>query len=362
VIGVYIHIPFCRTRCPYCDFFSTAIPGAVPSDYVNALCREILGFPKEGEEVGAVFIGGGTPSLLTRGELSRLLDCLNRKFLFAGDAEITIEANPDDVELAVLRSWRRMGVNRLSLGVQSFNDFTLRYLGRRHNAAAAFEACRAGAEHFSNWGMDLIFGAPPVEAWPDTLEQCVELAPNHVSTYGLTYEPGTQFEARAGEAVDDETWLQLYRQAEANLSEYRHYEISNYALPGYECRHNLIYWRNEPYAGFGAGAYSFIDGVRARNAADVERYVAKPGTKEESVELTPREIRVETLIQHFRLLDGLEKAAYAQRFGQEVRPEFSKPLDDLVKRGLLWENEERIAPTQLGFELNNEIGLELVGT
>ncbi|HUW60454.1 MAG TPA: radical SAM family heme chaperone HemW [Candidatus Bathyarchaeia archaeon] len=366
MIGVYIHIPFCRTLCPYCDFFSVDIAGAVPSAYVESVCQEILTFPRAGAlanagTLAAIFFGGGTPSLMKESGLRCILEALRKKFAVTADAEITIESNPDDVTTELIEAWKRAGINRVTLGVQSFNGATLRYLGRRHDAATAVRACKLVAGGFDNWGMDLIFGAKPVDAWPETLEQCIALQPKHVSTYGLTYEPETPFAARAHEAVDDETWLRLYHQAASRLSAYDHYEISNYALPGYQCRHNLIYWRNEEYAGFGAAAYSFIDSVRARNPADIERYTANPGAKEESICLTEREIRVETLIQHFRLKAGIEKSEYVRRFGQEIRPKFAAPIDKLIGRGLLWEDDVHIAPTERGFELNNEIGLEIVG-
>ena len=359
MIGAYIHIPFCRTLCPYCDFFSVDIAGAVPSAYVEALCQEILSFLHAGV-LATIFFGGGTPSLMEESGLTRIVDVLSYKFRIADDCETTIEANPDDITPELIEAWKRVGINRVSLGVQSFNNGTLRYLARRHDVATAVRACNLVADAFDNWGMDLIFGAQPVDAWPETLEQCIALQPKHVSTYGLTYEPETPFAARAHEAVDDETWLRLYRQAAGRLAGYDHYEISNYALPGFACRHNLIYWRNEEYAGFGAAAYSFIDSVRARNPADIERYVVKPGAKEESVCLTEREIRVETLIQHFRLREGIEKGVYARRFNQEIRPEFAEPIDDLIARELLREDAQHIAPTKKGFELNNEIGLAIV--
>ena len=360
MIGAYIHIPYCRTLCPYCDFFSVDIAGAVPTAYVEAVCREILTFP-DTRVLSTVFFGGGTPSLVEESGLDRIVETLRDKFRVVDDCEMTIEANPDDVTTELIEAWKRVGINRVSLGVQSFNDATLRYLGRRHDAATAIRACNLVAGGFDNWGMDLIFGAQPVDAWPETLEQCVALQPKHVSTYGLTYEPETPFAARAHEAVDDETWLRLYREAASRLSAYDHYEISNYGLPGYQCRHNLIYWRNEEYAGFGAAAYSFIEGIRARNPADIEAWAANPGLKDESVCLTEREIRVETLIQHFRLKAGIEKSEYVRRFGQEIRPEFAAPLGRLIGCGLLWEDDVHIAPTERGFELNNEIGLKIVG-
>jgi len=358
MFGIYIHIPFCRTICPYCDFVRERAPGAVPETYVGALCREIAQF--EGPQAASsVFLGGGTPSLLRGESLARILEALKRRFSLDAP-EITLEANPDDVTGALARAWRDAGVNRVSLGVQSFDDGALRYLGRRHDERRARAACETVAGFFENWGMDLIFGARPVEAWGDTLRACVDLGPPHVSVYGLTYEAGTPFERRAADAVEQDESLQLYQEAEAALADYGHYEISNYAKPGFEARHNLRYWRNEEYAGFGTGAFSFVNGVRARNHADTRAYMARPGEKSEALRLTAREVRVETVIQHFRLRDGLPKQYYRDRFGGEARDDFGPPLDELIQRGLVREFEGAYRPTPEGFYLNNEIGLALV--
>ena len=355
---IYIHIPFCRTRCPYCDFVSQAIPGTVPEEYVQALCGEMETF--EGPSAAeSVFFGGGTPSLLSPDQAERILDTLHRRFRFDAP-EITIEANPDDVTAALAGSWARLGINRVSLGVQHFDNTVLRYLGRRHDADGARRACALVAEHFTNWNMDLIFGGPPVDCWADTLLEAVSWHPAHIAAYGLTYEPGTRFEQRADDAVDEEQWLALYQMAESVLSEYVHYEVSNYARPGFESRHNLGYWRNEAYAGFGTGAYSFVNGVRARNLLDTAAYLSQPGVNAEALTLTDAEMRVETLIQHFRLKEGLPKESYRQRFGRPVEEDFGPHIAILKQRGLLNETADRIFPTQEGFYLNNEIGLALV--
>lgn len=359
MFAVYIHIPFCRTRCPYCDFVSEAVPGGVPETYVDALCREIGAFAGPAE-TGSVYFGGGTPSLLRPEQADRILDAVRARFSLR-DPEITLELNPDDVTPGKLAAWRAAGVNRVSLGVQSLDDEVLRYLGRRHDAAGAQYACGRIAEHFENWSLDLIFGAPPIDRWANTLRQALTLAPPHISAYGLTYEAGTAFASRADDAVDDEAWLAMYQAAEEALSAYDHYEISNYALPGHASRHNLVYWHNEEYAGFGTAAYSFVHGVRARNLVNTAAYLARPGEKAEALPLSEDEIRVETLIQHFRLREGLDKACYLRRFGRSVEQDYAAPLATLQARGLLAETEGRILPTRLGFYLNNEIGLALVG-
>ena len=357
--GVYLHVPYCRTICPYCDFVKRRIGGAVPDEFIDAVSREIAEFDGPGR-ADTVFFGGGTPSLVSPPNLERILDALGRRFALP-DPEITVEANPDDITDELAAAWKSLGVNRVSLGVQSFSDETLRYLGRRHDAEKARRACETVATHFGNWSMDLIFGAHPAAAFESTLGECAAFAPRHVSAYGLTYEPGTPFGKRADEAIDEDAYLASFWQAAQRLPDLARYEISNFAQPGYECRHNLLYWHNHEYAGFGPAAYSFVNGVRARNVVDTDAYLGNPGEKCEALNLGIDEIRVETVIQHLRLARGLDKSAYAIRFDRDVRDDFGAALDDLLDRGLVVEDNTHIRPTAKGFELNNEIGLALVG-
>jgi oxygen-independent coproporphyrinogen-3 oxidase len=361
MLGLYVHIPYCRTICPYCDFVRRPLKGAVPQRFIDAVLHEIDSFD-ENYRADTVFFGGGTPSLVAPRQIDLVLRALESRFGFdrTGATEITLEANPDDVTPELASTWLDAGINRVSLGVQSFCDATLAYLGRRHDATGARRACEWTAERFDNWSIDLMFGAPPVEAWAATLAECRSFAPAHVSAYGLTYEPGTPFAKRAHEAVDEESYLALYHAAEEALGGYERYEVSNFARPAFACRHNLKYWQNEEYAGFGPGAYSFVRGVRSRNHADIEAYLASPGGKEEALVLSGDEMRVETLIQHFRLRDGLNLRAYHDRFGRDVRSDYGPALSHLIGRGLLESNGEWIRPTRRGFELNNEIGLALV--
>lgn len=359
MLGVYVHIPYCRTLCPYCDFVKRRLPeGAVPSDFVEALCREIAAF--EGPaRAASVFFGGGTPSLLDSGALERVLEALHARFDMAG-AEITLEANPDDVTAEGVRAWRDAGITRVSLGVQSFNEEALRYLGRRHDAGGARRACDAVAAVFRNWSLDLIFGVPPYAAWVQTVSEAAAIDPPHLSAYGLTYEPGTPFGKRAQEAIDDDGYLTQYTALLDGLPRHRRYEVSNFAKPGYECRHNMVYWRNGEYAGFGPGAYSFVGGVRARNVPQTAAYLAAPGHKIEALELSSKEIQVETVIQHLRLAEGLDTADFLARFGTTLDADMGAAIDGLVARGLVVRHGGRIVPTARGFELNNEIGLALV--
>lgn len=359
MLGIYLHVPYCKTLCPYCDFVKVRNAHGVPEEFVDALCAEIADFHGP-DEAGSVFFGGGTPSRFSAGQLLRVNEALRARFRFVPDAEWTLEANPDDLTDDVIQGILDSGIARLSMGVQSFDDRVLRYLGRRHDAASARSACERVARCFDNWSLDLMFGAPPLEAWADTLQTAVSLSPPHISAYGLTYEPGTPFEKRADQATPEDTMLAMYQELESALCAFDHYEISNFALPGRQARHNLVYWRNEAYAGFGTGAYSFVGGVRARNHTSIEAYLQDPGGKEESLAISPREERIETVIQHLRLREGLPRARYQARFGADVWEDFGPQLDRVLTRGLVEVDASTVRPTREGFYLNNEIGLELV--
>lgn len=357
--GLYVHIPYCRTICPYCDFVKRPTKGNVPEPFVEALCGELKQYEGD-KQVESAFFGGGTPSLVAPASLERIFETIRGHFTLTGDTEITLEANPDDLTRELIAAWLELGVNRISLGVQSFDEDALRYLGRRHDADGARRACALVAEHFDSWNLDLMFGAHPVSAYPATLAECMTFAPPHVSAYGLTYEAGTPFGKRKDEAIDDDTYLALYTQTVEGLRPLARYEVSNFARPGFECRHNLRYWHNDTYAGFGPGAYSFSDGVRARNHVKLEAYLEDPGGRCEALHLSNREIRIETVIQYLRLAAGLPRRAYAERFGRAVDDDFGGAIQQLAGRGLITDDGETIRPTERGFDLNNEIGLALV--
>lgn len=357
--GLYVHIPFCRTRCIYCDFVSNALAGPVPDAFIEVLCREMAAFSFPGS-AQSVFFGGGTPSLLSCTQLERMVNVLQTHAGLCA-AEITLEANPDDVTADKARAWRALGINRVSLGVQSFNDDALRFLARRHDSRQARAAAAVIAEVFDNWNMDLIYGAPPMHAWHDTLNIALKHAPPHIAAYCLTYEPGTALARRNQPAFDDDALLDFYRHAEEMLCAYDHYEISNFARPGFQCRHNLLYWRNECYVGFGPGAYSYVGNMRMRNVSRLEEYLAHPDRKAEALELSVYEQQLETLIQHMRLEEGIADEAFQARFGVSFMDVFGDAIRTLSGRGLVCHDAGRLRPTRQGFYLNNEIGLALVG-
>jgi oxygen-independent coproporphyrinogen III oxidase len=356
--GVYVHIPFCRSLCGYCGFTRYKMDGPVPPEFIEALCTEISQF--RGPDCGqSLFFGGGTPSLLAARDLEKLFKVLHQRFRFS-DPEISIEVNPDDVTLEKARVWKGLGINRVSIGIQSFEDAVLRYMGRRHDAAGAHKAIEIISSSFTNWGIDLIYGTPHPQAWQKTLETTLDLMPPHISTYALTYVPNTPIGDNVTARMDDDVVLELYQYGQNALTGYDHYEISNFARDGYYCRHNLLYWRNLQHAGFGPGAYSLVGATRASNPANLEQYLACPGKKAEEMLLSACEEQVETLIQHFRLREGISTEYYLKRFGETIEKNFEQPLRMLINRGLLVRQKDRIRPTQTGYYLNDEIGLALV--
>lgn len=284
--GVYVHIPFCASRCSYCDFFSTLRLDEVGHDYVEALIAEARLRKAElnGEPVKTLYMGGGTPSQLPLPLLARLIDGLKATLDLNAVQEFTLEANPDDVTPEWSAAVRALGVNRVSMGVQSFQDAVLRLVGRRHTARQAIDAV-ASLRHagIDNISIDLIYGLPgqTLETWAESVRQAVDLRPQHISAYGLTYEPGTRLwqQRECGEVVEasEDQYLDMYRILVGMLQTagYEHYEISNFALPGYRSRHNSSYWNETPYLGLGAAAHSYDGTMRRSNPADLCGYIRR---------------------------------------------------------------------------------------
>lgn len=362
-IGIYIHIPFCRKKCEYCDFLSVPINDNIPEEYIDALTKELRDeFNRI--KIKSIYFGGGTPSLLKISQIDKIISYVNKLFIL-DNPEITIEINPDDISETWAKNIQRLGINRVSIGIQSFNDGELQYLGRRHNAKKAMNACEIIAKHFNNWNLDLIFGIPfqSEKTWVENLKKAIQFNPKHISTYNLTFEEGTPLlKNKLKDRPDDDFCLYLYKLTIQYLNEkkYKHYEISNFAKNQYKCVHNLIYWKNEHYLGIGAGAFSFIRNIRCSNLSNIQEYIKLPGVKEEENYLTDKEIKVETLIQYFRLDEGISEKMYFARFSSELSADFGPALKKLIQRRLLEYNRGIYKPTPEGFYLNNEIGRELL--
>ncbi|MBR1889277.1 MAG: radical SAM family heme chaperone HemW [Alloprevotella sp.] len=300
--NLYIHFPFCRSRCAYCDFYSTVLSADWAQRYVKTLQEEIL--QRVSGAVQNVYLGGGTPSLMRDTDLYDLMATVRRASVLADDAEITIEANPDDIDEAWVSSILSAGFNRVSMGVQSFNDEVLQFVGRRHNAMSAERAVRTAKERVNNVSIDLIYGLPlqTVEDFRGDVLEAIELGVEHISAYALTYEEGTRlWHLREGKALtetSDDTEWRMYELLMDQLAQagYEHYEISNFARPGYQARHNSGYWDGTHYIGVGAAAHSY-DGVNRRwNVADIRAYIDSPGQPPFEGEQLSEQMRYEELL------------------------------------------------------------------
>jgi oxygen-independent coproporphyrinogen-3 oxidase len=376
-LGLYLHVPFCASKCPYCDFLSFArTEPALREAYVGALIDEIRRRGRVYENVfcvDSVFFGGGTPSLLSAPELSRILTELSSAFSLSRDCEITMEANPGVLDERTLESARSAGVNRLSLGAQSLSDRLLAALGRIHTRADFlnnYEAARrAGIE---NINVDLMFAFPSqsFDDWRETLSEAVALRPEHISFYSLQLEEGTPMHAaaRAGELdeVPEELDRDMYHCAVSALADagYERYEISNAALPGFRCRHNLKYWSLAPYLGLGLGAHSHADGMRFSNTEDLNAYIAAAGDRALLVAQehlnTPLDDIAEYMFLGLRRTEGVSEADYLARFGEDMRARFGKEIESLTDEGLLESAAGALRLTETGVDVSNRVFVAFV--
>ncbi len=371
-VALYIHIPFCRSRCTYCAFNTSAGLEALIPAYADALCAEIRAAPSV--PARTVYFGGGTPSLLPPDTLARILEGLRGHFPLSLEAEITLEANPGTVDRAYLQAVQELGVNRLSLGVQSVHLDELRLLGRRHiweEAVAAVEAARAAG--LENVNLDLIYGLPgqTLPRWQETLEAALALEPDHLSLYALTLEEGTPLQERVARGEipppDDDAAAEMYEWAEARLARagYVHYELSNWARSErHICRHNLTYWYNEPYLGLGAGAASWWGGRRWTNVRHPEEYIRRQAAGEpvvEEVEEIPLGLEMgETMMMGLRLVEGVSDTRFRARFGMGLMEVFGAEVSRLAGQGLLGWDGQTARLTPRGRLLGNWVFREFV--
>ena len=373
--GVYVHIPFCASRCSYCDFFSTLQLADMGGPYVEALIAEarLRRGKLHDESIKTLYLGGGTPSQLPLPLLSRLVDGLRGALDLSGVEEFTVEANPDDVTPDWCRAVAALGVNRVSMGVQSFEDPILRLIGRRHTARQAMDAVAHLREAgISNISIDLIFGLPgqTVSSWTASVEQAIALAPQHISAYGLTYEEGTRLwrQRELGEVVEvpEEQCLEMYRILVEDLQAagYEHYEISNFAQPGYHSRHNSSYWNDTPYLGLGAAAHSYDGKVRKWNPHDLHQYIDKVMAGElpcEFEELSRSERYDERVMLGLRTARGVDAERLRDDFGDEAWRYFTREAARHLEAGNLRLTEDgRYVLTRDGIMLSDSIIRDLL--
>ena len=377
-LELYVHIPFCIRKCQYCDFLSGPSSKEERREYVTELCQKIRTYKKlaGSYHVVSIFIGGGTPSILEAEQITAIFEAIRDTFVVDEGAEITVEMNPGTVTEEKLTAYRQAGINRLSIGLQSAKDEELRILGRIHTYEEFLDTYRLAREKgFGNINVDLMSAIPgqTVEGWEDTLRKVVKLGPEHISAYSLIIEEGTPFyeiyvKGRAGEELsgkvvkereevnlcagrlpDEEEERQMYRQTKEILKEYGYhrYEISNYALPGYECRHNLGYWNRTEYLGIGTGAASLMENRRWDYG-------------EEPVVLSMREQMEEYMFLGLRKTQGVSKTKFADEFGRRMDTVYGEVLEKMYRMRLMEETDDFVRLTERGIDVSNAVMCEFL--
>lgn len=390
-IGIYIHIPFCKSKCYYCDFNSYSGKDHLVGLYFDALLSEMTFRADKmvGRPVRSVFIGGGTPSLVDPKNISSLLEVCSKHYLLDPDAEISLESNPGTLTQDKLKAYRAAGVNRLSIGLQAWQDRLLEDLGRIHRRQQFIDNLNAAyCAGFTNINVDLIFGLPGqrLEDWAETLEAVTSIGRDcgitHLSCYSLQIESGTRFgdmlKAGTLKPAGDELDRSMYRYTVETLAQkgYKQYEISNFAKTGFECKHNLIYWKALEYAGFGAGAHSYIEGKRFGNIVGIEEYLEAVGGNgkqkgglclhEDIQQIDKRESMAEFMLLGLRLTDGVCAEEFEERFGESMQVIFGDALEKLEEEGLLvkyFKDDSGVCCfklTLLGLDLANKVFIEFV--
>ncbi|MBC7216583.1 MAG: radical SAM family heme chaperone HemW [Candidatus Caldatribacterium sp.] len=368
-LGLYVHIPFCLKRCAYCDFVSYPWQGE-GREFVGLLLKEldlrVTHSSIEGREIQSVYFGGGTPSLLEPSLLGDFLKVLRERFTLSLPLEVTLEANPETVTLEKLRKWRDAGITRLSIGVQTFQPRYLLFLGRSTSLARIrMSLDMVRKEEWKNWNIDLIYGLPleDFDTWQKDVEEALRYAPPHISVYNLTLEPRVPLASffrrhrRLFPSFDAQSYL--FRLAERKLTEagYLHYEVSNFAFPGFECRHNLLYWRNGEYIGLGPSAWTHLGGKRQKNADSLRTYSRMLQEKKLPVvfeeELSGEAKKLEDIMLLLRTNQGVPLSFLSS-------PEWGEVLREFLERGLLFVQGERLYPSSSGFLLLHQILLEML--
>ena len=369
---LYIHIPYCIRKCLYCDFLSLPFNEQVVRRYVKSLCRELEIKSAIAGRLKTIFIGGGTPTLLPEDCFKQLFSCLRQNFALSPEIEISVEANPGIVNASKIESLLSLGINRISIGIQSFHNNELKTLGRVHTADEAVEALRLiKSSGFENFSVDLMYGIPgqTIKTWEETISKAVELSPSHISSYELTPEEGTPLwrliKDNAVRMPEEGLVLDMYDHAIDFLQScgFEQYEISNFALPGYRCLHNLNYWNRGEYIGTGAGAHSFIQGVRSQNTGDIKTYIDSLSNDIIPEDILPEtgasKISAEEALKEFIFL-GLRKTE-GLRLAQaiKIRPDFIKACAELLDGSYLVISDNHLRLTRKGLPVSNMVIVRL---
>lgn len=369
---IYIHIPFCAAKCNYCAFNSRVAFTAEREEYADMLIAEITNFEQKKISVATIYFGGGTPTILSLNQLKKIFDAVQKKFHVDDDAEITIETNPGTVDENFLRGLRNIGFNRLSIGVQSFDDALLKILGRIHDSKAAIETVTAAKKIFDNISVDLMYALPnqTLDDVKADVEQAARLDVQHISIYGLEVEPNTKFFELAAqkklELPDENLCGDMYEYITRTLPTlgYNRYEVSNFAKAGFESRHNTGYWTGAKYFGFGAGAHSYDGNFRKSNVADFNEYIKKirAGSDVSQIEevVTERAAMEEFCFLGLRMTRGIDARNFFDRFGKNFFEVYGKVIEKNLRTGLLEVDGDRIFLTERGMELSNVVSAEFI--
>lgn len=361
--GLYVHIPFCIKKCRYCDFVS--FTSGDKREYLSALKKEMKKY--NGEKINTVFIGGGTPTSLESSDLYDLFEFIGKNFRINENYEWTVEMNPKTFDREKLLMMKEAGVNRVSVGVQSFCDGELEIIGRVHNSSEAKEAISVTRDIFPDFNIDLMSALPgqSIESFISSLNTALSFSPTHISCYSLILEEGTELNRMNEKGMldlpDEDSERKMYETAKRLLEEngYKRYEISNFAKPGFECMHNLKYWNCDEYIGAGLAAHSYIDGVRYANTSCMKNYI-EGKTEEERIILTANDMKSEYIIMSLRLANGIDETEYQRRFKSNLYDEYGDVIDKYIKYGLLERKGSNYSLTDDGISVSNTVMCEFV--
>jgi oxygen-independent coproporphyrinogen-3 oxidase len=374
-ISLYIHIPFCKKKCNYCDFVSYQNQESLIDAYVESLLHEIEMVSEQIKKykIKTIFIGGGTPSYLSAENISKIVNKCREILNLEELDEFSIEVNPGTIDENKLTIYRRLGISRLSIGLQACQNKLLKTIGRIHTYQEFLESYQlARKAGFDNINIDLIFGLPgqTLVQWRETLEEVVGLRPEHLSCYSLKVEENTPFakmlEQKQIILLDEDVEREMYHEAIAFLKKngYVHYEISNFSLPGKECKHNLVYWKQERYLGLGAGAHSYINEQRFSNKTNLKEYMDSVNSdalpRENFIEMNKNELISEYVILGLRLIGGVSRKEFRKKFGIEIDEIFEKQIAKMSKLRLLDSNDKRVKLTTKGLDIANQVMIEFL--
>ena len=380
MLGLYVHIPFCMSKCNYCDFNSYKIDQNLKQRYISDLKKEINLYKEElkinnteEQEITSVFLGGGTPSILTSEEIKNIFESIKENFKIRQDAEITIECNPGTLTREKLMTMRDVGINRLSMGLQAVQDHHLKAIGRIHTYDEFEKNYKEALEiGFKNINIDLMYALPnqKFEEWKESLQKIVELNPSHISAYSLILEEGTKlydmYRNNELDMIDEDTDIQMYNYTINYLKEngYNQYEISNYAKEGLECKHNILYWKCNHYIGLGAGASGYLNNYRYNNVELLQNYHEKLNKNEkpiENIEKLSIEDRIqEKIFMGLRMNEGIKFEDFKKQFNIDFEEKYSKQIKDLKEKELINESIAGFSLTQRGREISNSIFIEFI--